>query len=51
MYSVHHLLNRTTARGLGFIALLFMLAFKVEDKGSKKKKGKKRTAVEDLTYE
>lgn len=35
MYPVHHLLNRTTARGLGFIALLLMLAFKVEDEASK----------------
>ena len=34
MYPVHHLLNRTTARGLGFIALLFMLAFKVEGEAS-----------------
>lgn len=38
MYPVHHLLNRTTARGLDFLALFFSptLAFKVEDETSKK---------------
>lgn len=46
MYSVHHLLNRTTAGVGGWIALLFMFAFKVEDKGSKD-----RAAVEDPAYE
>lgn len=46
MYSVHHLLNRTTARAIGWIALLFMRAFKVEDEGSKD-----RTVVEDPAYE
>lgn len=46
MYSVHHLLNGTTARDVGWIELLFMLAYKVEDERSKG-----RTPVEDLAYE
>lgn len=46
MYSVHHLLNRTTVRSIGGVVLLFILAFEVEDEGSKH-----RTAVEDLAYE